>query len=203
MKKLLLLAVSAVLLGIPGWAAPCAPGTLASYMALGSAGCELGNLQVTNFKYHAKAAGGAAEITADQVMVTPLLAPTGTYGLQFAAPWTVEAGQREGSNVIYHVVSQNPSIKVEQIRLDGAGFQAGPEGSVEVNETLATPVSTRDLQVYLKCTDTCRSQTSDQLAIASTAAALTVGDQVTLHSKQGTASMTGFTDWFVVCAACA
>src|ERR1017187_2818359 len=202
MKKLLLLGVSIALLRVPGSAAPCMTGTLASCIAMASAGCVLGNLTVSGFAYHAKAGGGAAEITADQIAVTPLLVPTGTFGLQFAAPWSVETGQSQGSNITYHVLSSNPSIQVEQVRLDGNGFQAGMFGSVVVNEALATPAATRDLQVYLKCTEVCRSQTSAELTMTPPAGALVVADRVTLQSKQGAAAMTSFTDWLVVCMAC-
>ncbi len=95
MKKLLLLAVSIALLRVSGSAAPCMTETLANYIALGPTGCVLGNLTVSGFAYKAKAGGGAAEITADQITVTPLLA-VGTFGLQFAAPWGVETGQSQG-----------------------------------------------------------------------------------------------------------
>jgi hypothetical protein len=202
MKKLLLLSVSIALLRVPGSAAPCTTGTLASYIAMASAGCVLGNLTVAGFTYHAKAGGGAAEITADQITVTPLLVPVGTFGLQFAAPWKVETGQGQGSNITYRVLSATPSIQVQQVRLDGNGFQAGLFGSVVVNEALATPATTHDLQVYLKCTEVCRSQTSAELTITPPAGALVVADRVTLQSKLGAAAMTSFTDWLVVCMAC-
>ena len=107
--------------------------TLANYIALGPTGCVLGNLTVSGFAYKAKAGGGAAEITADQITVTPLLAPVGTFGLQFAAPWGVETGQSQGSNITYQVLSPNPSMQVQQVRLDGNGFKAGMFGSVVVN----------------------------------------------------------------------
>jgi|HubBroStandDraft_1064217.scaffolds.fasta_scaffold00297_17 hypothetical protein len=204
MKKLVLVSVTILLFRIPGSAAPCAPGTLASYIAMGSAGCVLGNLTVSGFAYQAKASGGAAEITADQIAVTPLLPPTGTFGLQFAAPWSVESGQSQGSNITYRVLSPGgTAVQVQQARLDGAGFQAGMFGSVVVNEALATPATVLDLQVYLKCTEVCHSQTSDEVAFAAPAGTLIVADQVTLQSKLGAASMANFADWFVDCPACA
>jgi hypothetical protein len=202
MKKLLLFSLSIALLRVPGIAAPCATATLASYIALGSAGCVLGNLTVSGFAYQAKAGGGAGEITADQIAVTPLFVPTGTFGLQFAAPWSVETGQNQGSNITYRVLSPSTSVQVQQVRLDGNGFQAGMFGSVVVNEALGTPAATRDLQVYLKCTEVCRSQTSAELNLTPPAGALVVADRVTLQSKQGAAAMTSFTDWLVVCMAC-
>ncbi len=199
MKKLLLFVVCIAALGIPVTAAPCVPGTLASYMAMGTSGCELGNVQVAGFAYQAKSGGGAAEITADQIQVTPLLAPvTGTYGLEFAAPWSVQAGQTQGSNISYHVLSAAAAVQVQQARLDGSGFKAGLMGSVVVNESIATGATTHSLQAYLKCTEVCHSQTSAQLTFTPPVGTLVVADVVTLQSKQGAASMTSFTDWFVV-----
>lgn len=202
MKTLLLLAVSVVLLRVPGLAAPCTTGTLASYIALGSAGCVLGNLTVSGFAYKASASGGAAEITADQITVTPLLPPVGTFGLQFAAAWSVDTGQSQGSHIAYHVLSPATSSQVQQVRLDGNGFRAGMFGSVVVREVLATPATTRELQVYLECTEVCRSKTSAELNLTPPAGALAVADRVTLQSKLGVAAMTSFTDWFVVCIPC-
>lgn len=202
MKKLLLFAISMALLRVTGTAAPCTTGTLASYIAMSSAGCELGNLTVSHFGYKAKAGGGAAEITADEITVTPLTVPVGTFGLQFAAPWSVESGQSQGSNIIYRVLSSSTSVPVQQVRLDGSGFKAGLFGSVVINEALGTPAATHDLQVYMRCTEVCRSKTSAELNLTPPAGTLVVADQATLQSKQGGASMTSFTDWFVVCIPC-
>jgi len=203
MKKLLLIAVSIVLPGVPALAAPCAPGTLAAYIAMGSAGCSLGNLHVAGFTYKAKAGGGAGEITADQINVTPLLAPTGTFGLQFSAPWSVQAGQSQGSNISYRVLTASTApVQVQQVRLDGDGFKAGLFGSVVVNESLATPTVTQALQVYLKCTEVCRSQTSAERDLTPPVSMLIVLDQATLRSKLGAASMSSFTDWLVTCIPC-
>jgi hypothetical protein len=198
MKKLLLLTLGVALLGAPGWAAICAPGTLASYIALGSAGCVLGDLTVTGFSYQAKASGGAAKITADQIDVTPLLAPTSTVGLQFAAPWDVQMGQAQQSGISYKVLSAGTTVQIQQARLDGSGFKAGALGSVTVIEALATLATTSSLDIYLKCTDTCSSQTSELLTFTPPAVMLFISDQVQLQSKQGSASMANFADWFVV-----
>ena len=202
MKKLLFLTVSVALLRVPGSAAPCVTGTLASYIAMASAGCALGNLTVSGFAYKANAGGGAGEITADQITVTPLLAPVGTAGLQFAAPWSVQAGQEQASGITYQVSSTTTSGEVKEISLDGSGFQAGLLGSVVVQEIVATPAEAASLEVYLKCTEVCRSKTSAD-AFITASAALVVQDRVTLQSKQGESAMTSFTDWFITCPPCA
>jgi hypothetical protein len=202
MKKLLLLTVSVALFRVAGFAAPCTTGTLATYIAMASSGCVLGDVLVANFTYHAKADGGAALITADQITVTPLLAPTGTFGLQFSAPWSVEALQQQQSSISYNSASSTASVQVQQARLDGNGFQAGTLGRVVVNEALATPATTSDLQVFLTCTEACRSRTSAMVTFTPGASALTISNNVTLQSKGGAASVISFTNWLVVCIPC-
>ena len=93
-------------------------------------------------------------------------------------------------------------MQVQQVRLDGNGFKAGMFGSVVVNEALATPAATRGLEVYLKCTEVCRSQTSAELNLTPPAGTLVVADRVTLQSKLGAAALTSFVDWLVVCTPC-
>ncbi|MGO4885739.1 MAG: hypothetical protein ACLP59_33700 [Bryobacteraceae bacterium] len=202
MKKLLFIA-SLTLAGVPGWAAPCETGTLKSYIALGSTGCVLGNLVVANFGYQAKASGGAEKITADHIMVTPILAPVGSVALEFTAPWGVSSQQSQHSGITYNVVVPAASPQqIEQVSLDGDGFQAGMFGSVEVSETVATPALSSILQVYLKCTDVCHSKTSAEEVFTSPVTMLAVSDAVTLQSASGDVSMTGFEDWFVTCSQC-
>ena len=202
MKKLLLFIASVALFQVPGSAATCAPGSLASYIELGSAGCTLGNLQVADFTYHAKASGGAAEITAKEIRVKPLLVPVGSFALQFSAPWDVQSGQDQFSNITYHVVAASTAMPVQEVRLDGNGFKVGLYGSVVVNEALGATAATRDLEVYEKCEEVCRSQTSATLDLTPAASTLVVADRVALESRLGSASLTSFVDWFVVCIPC-
>lgn len=202
MKKLSLLAIGMALLRATATAAPCTTGTLASYIALGTGGCTLGNLQVAGFAYQAKAGGGAPEITADQITVAPLLAPTGTFGLQFSAPWSVQADQSQASEITYRALAPATALPVQQVRLDGNDFHAGTFARVVVDESVATPATTSSLQAYLKCTEVCHSQTSAALTFASGAPLLVVHDRVTLQARLGPASAGGFTDWLVVCLPC-
>ena len=118
---------------------------------MASAGCVLGNITVSGFAYTASASEGAAQITADQIAVTPLLAPTGTFGLQFAAPWSVASGQKQGSNISYRVASSTASVQVEQVRLDGSGFQAGIVGSDRIRGWLRADRRGRPALQSLHC----------------------------------------------------
>jgi hypothetical protein len=163
-------------------------GTLENYIALGTGGCILGSLQVGAFAYKASASGGAAKITADQITVTPLLAPVGSFALQFSAPWSVESTQSQGSHITYHIGSPTTTMQIQQITLDGSGFQAGMFGNVIVNEAAATPAVAFDLQAYLKCDEVCRSKTSSMVTLQPAAGALVVTDRVNLQSKIGAAA---------------
>jgi hypothetical protein len=202
MWKWLLFTAGAVLLQVHGSAAPCMPGTLASYIALGPGGCVLGTLAVSAFGYKAAASGGAAKITADQVNVAPLLAPVGSFALQFSAPWGVESDQDQASHITYHVTSSTTGTQIQQVTLDGNGFTAGLFGNVIVSTALATPTTSFDLQTYLKCDEVCRSKPSEVVTLSSPASALAVVDRVTLNSKIGSATLSSFANWFIVCIPC-
>jgi|SRR5579863_2694695 len=201
MRQLTLVVVLAALFAVTGSAANCIPGTLTSYIALGSEGCNLGGLSVFDFNYKAQASGGAPEITPDQINVTPLLAPVAFVGLQFTAPWSVASGQQQGSHVTYKVVSPTAGRAIQQLTLDGTGFQAGPFGGVVVNEVAADQGQSYDLKVFIQCTEVCRSQTTATVAITPTPA-LVVSDTVLLNSRMGTSTLSNFVSWFSECPAC-
>src|SRR5580693_4783046 len=107
MKHLILLTASIVFLRVPSSAAPCAAGTLASYLSSAAVGCTIGNLTFSGFTYKAAAKGGAAKISPKQIKVQPLIAPDGGDGLQFSAPWSANTGQKQGSKITYKVLSSS------------------------------------------------------------------------------------------------
>ena len=173
-----------------------------------AAACTLGNLTVSGFKYKASATGGASEITPDQIMVQPLLAPVGTYGLQFTASWKADTGQTQGSLITYKVVAQPsttpPGNTIKEAILNGSGFTGGLVTSAIVTEGTAAVSSVSPLQVYEKCNGAtvCQTKTSSTLTLKKPAAALAVSDKVALTAKQGATTVANFTDWFVVCQPC-
>jgi hypothetical protein len=201
MKRLFLLSASFALLRLTGSAAPCTNGSLASYVALGSTGCTLGSLTVSNFVYKANASGGASVVTSDQVNVAPLLAPAGNVALQFSASWGVLTDQSQASKVTYNILAPGFGGQIQQVRLDGNGFVGGMFSSAKVNEVVNTQVLGYDLQVFLDCVEVCRSQTSASRNITGLGI-LAVSDKVTLQSKMGSTRLAGFADWFVVCTPC-
>ena len=208
MKQLILLTASTVLLSVSSPAAPCAPGTLASYMVSAAAGCTLGNLTVSGFTYKASATGGAVEITPDQIMVEPLLAPVGSFGLQFSAPWRAVTGQTQGSVITYKVMAQPtttpPGNTIKELMLNGSGFTGGLITSAIVTEGPVTSAAVSPLQVYEKCkgATVCQTKTTAKLELKKPAAAMVVSDNVALTAKQGATTVGDFADWFVVCQPC-
>jgi len=202
MKDPSLLLAIAALVSLPLSAAPCATGSLASYIALGSTGCTLGNLTVGSFTYQSSSSGGAAAITEDQITVTPLLIPTGTFGLKFTAPWDVQSGQGQVSDVFYRLASASTSSSVQQVTLEGSGFKGGLFTSAVVNEVLATPAVTGSLQIYEDCTEVCKAKTSATKTLTPSATNLVIFDKVTLTSKMGTTALSSFIDLFIVCIPC-
>jgi hypothetical protein len=206
MKQLILLAATIVVLRVPGTAAPCAPGTLASYMTA-AAGCTLGTLTVSRFTYKASAKGGAATITPEQIAVEPLLAPVGNAGLQFTAPWKADKGQAQGSQITYRVVagpaSTPPSKQIKQLMLNGSGFTGGLVTSAIVTEAAAAASVASALTVYEKCgaATVCQTKTSSSVIIKP-ASALVVSDKVALTAKKGSTSIGNFADWFSICPPC-
>ena len=75
-------------------AGPCGIGTLASYIALGSAGCTVGSLAFTDFAFSTvSSSGGAVAVTAAGITVTPVIVGAKA-GLNYAsAGFGVTAGQ--------------------------------------------------------------------------------------------------------------
>jgi len=167
--KLLMRAAVGMLLAC-GWlsAAPttCVTGTLADYMALGAQGCSLNGDVFANFVYFARAGGGAATITADQIIVTPLIAIPATAKLIFSAPWSVEQDQTQESAIRYTIVP--PSLIIPppgdatpselQLKL-GPAAVGGIIGSVAVHEL----TNVGNLDVFIRCTEVCQLKNNDSL----------------------------------------
>ena len=87
MRKLLTVVVFVVVLPAAGQAAPCLPGSLTDYIALGSTGCELGHTTVSDFASVAILAG--TEILPSAVSVTPV---PGAIALDFGLDESAAAG---------------------------------------------------------------------------------------------------------------
>jgi len=129
-------------------AAPCAAGSLESYIDLEQGGCTFAGLLFNNFVYTPSADGaGVTEIPASDVTVGfDFLANIGS-GLIFSAPWEVTNGELDGT-ITYDVtpVSKTQKLEDEALVLGGAGISCNcalPPGDGAVSGTEG------DLETYL------------------------------------------------------
>jgi hypothetical protein len=64
----------------------CVPGTVATYEALGSTGCQVGPVIVKDFAFAALSSGGGAPVlTAADIAVQPVSTPPSVFSLQFSS----------------------------------------------------------------------------------------------------------------------
>ncbi len=193
MRQTLVLIAVLVWTVAPGAAAPaCAPGTLASYIALGSGGCTAGQVTFANFAYTAKSSGGAPQISAEQIQVTPMIQIPATGGFTFSAKWSVTSGETQESIIKYTVTGPPTSSGSLMLQLGTAHIGVG---SAAVYES----TSSGNLQVYDSCHTTCRSLPMAQLPFTPSSPVLSVTDHVKLS---GTASLSSYTALFDYCPLC-
>jgi hypothetical protein len=178
-------------------AAPaCVPGTLASYIALGSGGCSIQSVTFATFAYVAKSSGGAPQITPDQIQVNPTFAVPATSGFSFSAKWGVAAGQAQDSIIRYTITG--PPTSTGSLQLQLGPFQVGSAGAVAVRES----TTVGNLQVFAECAGMCRSKTMDTLQFSPATAGLQVVDHVKLSATNGDTSLASFSAAFDYCPLC-
>jgi hypothetical protein len=166
----------------------CVTGTLADYMALGAQGCTLNGDVFANFSYAAGASGGAATITEDQIMVTPLVVVPAGARLNFAAPWSVDQDQTQDSVIRYTIVPPPGGTAPSQLQLTLGNAQVGGIiGSVTVDEF----TNVGSLSVFLRCTEVCQTNKNDSVNFDPVSVVL-VRDHVSLSGRIGGASLSEF-----------
>jgi hypothetical protein len=148
-----------------GWlsAAPptCVTAALADYIALGAQGCTLNGDAYANFSYSAGASGGAATVTADQIIVTPLVVVPATSRFSFSAPWSVDQNQTQESVIRYTIVPPSGwTLPFQRQLMLGTAQIAGIIGRVTVNEI----TNVGNLTVFTHCTEVGQAQTNGSLA---------------------------------------
>jgi PEP-CTERM motif-containing protein len=89
MKRACLVVLIGWLVPTPAFASPCVPGSLASYIALGGGGCNIGDEQFFNF-VDLPLQGGAFAIPDSNVLVNPVTA--GNPGFRFNVNSQAQAG---------------------------------------------------------------------------------------------------------------
>ena len=195
MRKVFLATSVLLLASSVGTAAPaCGPGSLAKYIALGAGGCTVGPITFANFAYSAKSSGGAPQIQASQIQVTPSFQVPATGGFVFSAKWSVVNNQAQESIIKYTVSGKLAGAGNLMLQL--GKYQINLFGDISVQET----TSGGNLQVYVDCGETCKVQTSAQAPFIPPATVLQVTDDVKLSS--GIASLSSFTAEFDYCPAC-
>jgi hypothetical protein len=121
MKKMLLMTILVTLVVCySAWAGPCPTSdTLADYVALGSTGCNIGDLDFTNFAY--TPTGVNAPIGSEVTVKTI----TGTEsGFAFDAGWAADSGNEQDSLIQYTVTCDGCSITDLILKMHG-NFAAG------------------------------------------------------------------------------
>lgn len=144
-KFVLFSACATVVSMFPLAAAPCATGTLTSYIALGSTGCTIGGDTFFNFQLIDNSSGGAPVVPASAITVEGY-GPAGTsgasgvapflpadIGVDFDAAWSAAAGQSQDDNISFDVSVGNGAASITDagITQDSAVFG---NGSVSVAE---------------------------------------------------------------------
>ena len=122
--KLSILAVALVTFVSAASAAPLcvSGGTLASYQALGSGGCMIGNALFSNFTYTGTALGQGAVVANTQITLTP--AGSGTLnpgpGIIFASTaWVVPSAKNNGDSFVDSVIGFTVSVTGAPVINDG------------------------------------------------------------------------------------
>ena len=198
-RALLLLAAFVWFVQMGAATQPCLPGTLASYIALGSSGCSIGTFTVVNFTYMAKASGGAAKIPPDKIQVNPIFTVPATVTLGFSAAWQVSSGQSQDSIVRYTMVPSSTTGSANLVLQLGQA-KAASFGDVEIGEM----TTAGNLRVFTKCGEVaCQTKNQDQLTFSPVTAGLQVVDHVKLTAlTTGSASLSGFIGTFDYCPPC-
>jgi len=180
----------------------CKTGTLASYIALGSAGCMFESVLYRNFTFQAPV---ITTINPNTILVTPAVLPMSglSQGLNFSPipistgpGWSVAAGQNVTFGIGYNAVPFPPGASPVPdggvLTLDlGPSRIDGIIGSVAVQDTVATPTSTLSLDVFDTCDEVCRIKQTDSVAITP-AQILQSLATVTLSGGNGGASLDSF-----------
>ncbi|HKE22868.1 MAG TPA: hypothetical protein VKB88_10790 [Bryobacteraceae bacterium] len=175
-----------------GWlsaaADPCVTSTLANYISLGAQGCTLNGDVFANFSYRAGASGGAATITADQIIVTPFVLVPAAAKLNFSAPWSVVTDQTQESVIRYTIVPPPGGATPSQLQLAlGTASIGGIIGAVAVNQ----PTNVGNFSVFIRCTEVCQGQTNGSLDFDPVSVVL-VTHHVHLSGGTGGASLSEF-----------
>src|SRR5260370_39318991 len=166
-------------------------GTLAAYTASGFS-CTIDDKSFSGFSYFSSATGGATQIAASGVSVTPeVLVVNGVteIGFLFSAPWTATSGQGTDSLIGYTVTSLGTPIVDTILQMDGAGFTG--TGIADVAENLTNRVN---LFVFTDTQGTVLTQTATFAGVQSVT--IDFKDVLASGGTSGTAAVSGVFNLF-------
>ncbi len=187
-KWVLIVTLLAVYASIGLGAPVCTVGTVETYVALGAAGCQIGDKLFYDFNYLGTGSGGATPIPEAGVAVTPIDTPYNP-GFTFNAPWSVGAGQALNSTIGFTVAVLDGGGLIKDISATMMGYGRVPDGTVMVAET----TTVGNLLLY----DSDRGEKPyDQLLVPLTAGPITVQKQISVNGFRGLATVSGVTNQF-------
>src|SRR5580704_14977150 len=186
-------------------AAPCTPGTLASYMALGDTGCTVGNDTFFNFQLDTySSSGGATAIPASGIIVEGL-GPTGTTGASAVAPFlssdigvdfstvcATTAGQTLDDNISFSVSVGAGAASITDAGLVQDSYTTG-NGNVTVTEKGCSGMTFPCNQVWGVATND-TSFVND--TIFSPTGTISVEKDIAVSGNGGTAGVSSVADVF-------
>jgi hypothetical protein len=208
-SQLVLLSACATVLSMSTLAAAtCTPGTLASYISLGTTGCTVGNDTFFNFELiNNGATGGATLVTAADINVEGM-GPTGTsgasaqnsflpndIGVDFdTALWAVLSGQSQDDDIAFDVSVGTGAVDITDAGLDQIS-DTTPNGTASVTEKGCSGI-------VFPCTSTWGVDTNDTNFVADTlfsaTGTLSVEKDIALNGNLGTAGLSNVADVFSV-----
>src|SRR4051812_8106496 len=139
MRNAIFTLITAVLLGGVVQAAPCTSGSLSSYIALGAAGCDVGNFNFSHFDFLVLITNvNANNVNASNITVTPTAGPGGP-AVDFAGNFGTAIGVLPASytaTLSFRAESNSPFDKAltsDALSLQGAVTGIGIATVAEVN----------------------------------------------------------------------
>jgi hypothetical protein len=187
-------------------AAPCTPGTLASYIALGSTGCTVGNDTFFNFQLiNDNASGGATMVTAADINVQGM-GPAGTMGASSqnsflpqdigvdfdTALWAVTAGQSQDDDISFDVSVGTGAVDITDAGVDQISNTV-PNGTASVTEKGCSGL-------VFPCASTWGVDTNDSTFVSDTifsaTGTLSVEKDIALVGGTGSAGLSNVADVF-------
>ena len=141
MKQLvLLMAVMASLCALATAAPLCvAGGTMTSYMALGSSGCEIGDKLFFNFNYAGTAGGAGVAVPSSAVTVTPVNTDPYNPGLSFASSGWSLSGTRFAlvdSTIMFSVKTLSGLALIDDTTMTLGQYSTTGTGLANIAETV-------------------------------------------------------------------